>query len=246
MRNLEVQVSALLGCLARPTPPDRARWLNALDALAAESRRAWRDLVTNPRLPNYLDRASPLPALSGLHIGSRPASRPGRAGWEGLRAIPLVFSWTQNRHLLPAWYGVGAALERAPAAARRDLAACPFWNVFLDFVEMALAKSDPAVASRYAALASPPVRDAVWPAVRAEHARTVREVLRARGRRELLEGEPTLARSIALRNPYLDVLAHAQVALLGRLARRGRLSPAAGRTLALTVHGIAAGMRNTG
>lgn len=246
LHSLEEQVAALLQVLLRPTPAAGPAREQAADALASANTRAWRTLMTSPSLLEFLTRASPLAALGGLHVGSRPVARPGQRGLEGLRAIPLVFSWTQNRLLLPAWYGLGSAMATASPATLRALEGWPFWNTFLDFVEMAVAKTAPDLARRYAALAPAPAREAVWPLVRDELALTVEQVLRVRHRRALLEDEPDLARSIRLRSQYLEVLAHAQIELLRRTARQGPRTHAARRTLALTIHGIAAGMRNSG
>jgi phosphoenolpyruvate carboxylase len=160
-----------------------------------------------------------------------------------------VFAWTQNRAILPGWYGVGSALERVgsrPGGA--DLLAemyrrWPFFRAVVENVEMVLAKSDMGIAERYAELAEPDARAAVWPKLRGEHARTVQWVKRTQGTRKLLDGNPALQRSIQLRNPYVDPMSFLQVELM---RRRNAGDERVERALLLTLNGISAGMRNTG
>jgi phosphoenolpyruvate carboxylase len=170
-------------------------------------------------------------------------------GLDALRAIPWVFGWTQTRVILPAWYGVGSALEDA---GRRDGGAeeleqmyrtWPFFRTVLDNVEMVVAKTDLGIGERYAQLATAEARNAIWPAIVEEHERTRRWIKIATGSRSLLERNPTLKRSIQLRNPYVDPLNLIQVELVRR-KRQGL--PETARPLLLTINGISAGMRNTG
>jgi phosphoenolpyruvate carboxylase len=171
-------------------------------------------------------------------------------GVEDLRAIPWVFAWTQARFVLPGWFGVGSGL--AAAAERHGLdrlramaRGWPFFAVFLADVEMVLAKADLAIAERYAALAGRPGAR-LFPLVRAEFERTHARVLAILEQEALLERDPTLQRSIRLRNPYVDPLSVVQVDLLARWRAGGREDSDLERVLAQTVRGIARGLQNTG
>jgi phosphoenolpyruvate carboxylase len=250
-----------------------------MDELAAEARRAYRALVWDePAFERVFGAATPIAAISGLRLGSRPAARgrgstgmaattsagrapavPGEAqgaSLASLRAIPWVFAWTQVRLNLPGWFGLGSALaafERTHGEAGvADLAALyrrwPFFRGLLQNAEVALARSDLAVGRRYAALAG---ADGAQFAkrVEAEHAQTVRLLLRISGRPALLDGVPALQRSIAMRAPYLDPLNELQILLLGRLRAVPQDDPSRvelERLVGLTISGIAAGVQGTG
>jgi len=244
-RNLE---AALAGTLLAtfpekleppPSESDRA----VLDELAAVSRRAYRALVwEEPRFPPFFRAFTPVDELSLLELASRPARRPGGDDFlESLRAIPWVFSWTQNRVLLPAWYGVGTAFASIGAGELRDLyTRLPFVRTIVDNLEMTLAKSSLSIARGYLPL----VDDrALWDEIEAEHARTVAGVLAATGVSRLLERQPMIRRSIDLRNPYVDPMNALQVELLRR-HRAGDES--AQLPLLRSIAGIAAALRNTG
>jgi phosphoenolpyruvate carboxylase len=193
---------------------------------------------------------TPIDVIERLEIGSRPARRREMRGVQDLRAIPWVFAWTQCRAVLPGWYGVGAGLRAAVeahglAAVRRAAREWSFLGSFLDDVEMVLAKSDLAIASRYAGLAGE-AGTRLFPIVRAEHTRTVALLLELREAHELLQHDPGLQRSIRLRNPYVDPMSFVQVELLRRWREGGREDRALERVLVQTVRGIARGLRNTG
>jgi phosphoenolpyruvate carboxylase len=252
-RTLELIVGGALlhtlGVEERPPPEAEARYEAVFDRLAATGRAAYRALVwEEPRFVEFFSTATPIDEIGRLPIGSRPAKR-HRGGVEALRAIPWVFAWTQTRAILPGFYGVGSALA---AEARRPggeallaemYRSWPFFRAVIDNVEQVLAKCDLAIAARYAALAPAEAREAVWPRLEAEYRRTRLWVKRIAGRRRLLDGNPPLQRSIALRNPYVDPLSYLQADLLGR-KRASRED--CDRPLLLTLTGIAAGMRNTG
>jgi phosphoenolpyruvate carboxylase len=238
-----------LGAQERPPLADERRYAALYDELAEAGRVEYRALVwEEPLFLKFFSAATPIEAIARMPIGSRPAKR-GVGGVEALRAIPWVFAWTQNRAILPGWYGVGTALERMGAReAGADLLAemyrrWPFFRAVVDNVEMVLAKSDMGIAERYAALAESDARAAVWPRIRAEHTRTVQWVKRIQGTRKLLDGNPALKRSIQLRNPYVDPMSFLQVELL---RRRTAGDERVDRALLLTLNGISAGMRNTG
>lgn len=235
-----------------------------LAELAAVSRAAYRSLVDRPGFLEFFARATPIGEIAGLGFGSRPASRaggdgasPGVEDLEALRAIPWVFAWSQARANLPGWYGFGTALEayvdRGGQASLARLAGLyerwPFFASVLDNAELSLAKADLGTFRRYAELAGGPEAAAIRGAIEAEFERSVRLLLRVTGRDRLLASHPWLARSIELRNPYVDALSALQVELLGRLrslppedASRERLR----RVVGATVNGIAAGLQNTG
>jgi phosphoenolpyruvate carboxylase len=224
-------------------------FIATFDRLAEAGRQAYRSLVwEEPLFEEYFSTATPLDEISHLNIGSRPSKR-ASGGLESLRAIPWVFGWTQNRAILPGWYGVGSALESfakaddAKALLKEMYAVWPFFHSVLDNVEMVLAKTDLGVAGMYAELAPEAARAAVWPRIREEFLRTRRWVKEIAGHVRLLDGNRTLQRSIALRNPYVDPMSFLQVELLRR-KRAG--DTRCDRPLLLTLNGIAAGMRNTG
>jgi phosphoenolpyruvate carboxylase len=242
---------------ARALPPRPAGEEELLARLAASSRAAYRALVEDPRLVPYFREATPFARIAALNIASRPARRAGgTAGVSSLRAIPWVFAWSQSRHVLTGWFGVGAALsemlanDRDAGRLRGTLASSRFLRDLVDNVEMALSKTDLPIASRYAALCEDDATRGLFDVISAEFDRTVSAVLRLTGRAELLADDPVLARSIRLRNPYVDPLSYLQVEALRRL----RAAEAAGegadeawtRVAHITVQGIAAGIRHTG
>jgi phosphoenolpyruvate carboxylase len=176
----------------------------------------WED----PRFTEYFRHATPIDVIEQMTIGSRPASRRSGGGVENLRAIPWVFSWTQSRHMLPGWYGVGTGLqaivERHGHDAGREMAVeWPVIATMMEDLHMVLAKSDLEIASRYAALA-PASCAGVFDDIAAEFRLTVEMVLSVTGSGELLEHDPILARAIRLRNPYVDPMSFLQVGLLER------------------------------
>jgi len=232
----------------RPSQQDEATFREAFDTLAETGRKAYRGLVwEDPRFVEFFMAATPVEQISALPIGSRPSKRKA-GGLESLRAIPWVFAWTQNRAILPGWYGVGSALKKFAdkpdglALLKRMYREWPFFRMVIDNVTMVMAKSDISIASRYAALAPESTRP-LWRRIRTEHARTRRQLKRITGEARLLDHSPQLQRSIALRNPYVDPMSFLQVELLRR-KREGQAD--VDRPLLLTLNGIAAGMRNTG
>lgn len=271
LRHLEQVTSA---AILSSTPEHDAEVAGAAAAgagtmaeLAAISRTAYRALVERPAFGAFFRAATPIDLIGGLGLGSRPASRPGAAratmpaagGGDiaSLRAIPWVFAWSQARANLPGWYGLGTALEAVTTRGSREsvehLAELyrdwPFFASVLDNAELAMAKADLGTFRRYADLAHGAEATAIRGTIEAEYARSVRMLLLVTGRDRLLAGHPTLARSIELRNPYIDALSAVQVDLLGRL-RDPALSPpdaaAIRAVVGATINGIAAGLQNTG
>jgi len=224
----------------------------AMSELSALSMRAYRTLVYDtPGFVPLFRAITPIREISTLNIGSRPASRTASDRIEDLRAIPWVFSWSQCRILLPGWYGTGSALDAWAAdpariaLLQRMHREWPFFRTVMSNMGMVLAKSDLDIAARYLALAPDrAVADAVFARIRHEHARAVwwtEQITEA----PLLGDNPTLARSIRNRFPYLDPLHSIQVELLRQL-RSGDDDPRLVRLIQLTLNGVAAGLRNSG
>jgi phosphoenolpyruvate carboxylase len=235
-------------------------WEAALDEISATSLAFYTThIVDDPEVFSYFEQATPVAELEHARIGSRPAKRTDasasatRRSMADLRAIPWVFGWMQSRHLVPAYFGVGHALETFIASDPAKLTLLremtQGFPLFLDIirnVEMALAKADFAIARLYASLvADAALRDRVFTTLQAEFDRTRRMVLAVTGQAELLERNPVLANSIRLRNPYVDPMSLLQVELLRR-KRAGERTPELDRAITATINGISAGLRNTG
>jgi phosphoenolpyruvate carboxylase len=256
-RNLEILAAATLeAMLLHPDEPaPRGEYLEAMEALSASAYRAYRGLVYETAgFERYFWESTVIGEIANLNIGSRPASRKKSTRIEDLRAIPWVFGWAQCRLMLPGWYGFGAAvqewLEARPDDGMAMLQAMyrdwPFFRTLLSNMDMVLAKSDIAIASRYAELvADEALRRAIFPRLRAEWQHAIEALLAITGKRGLLEENPLLARSIRNRFPYLDPLNHVQIELLKR-HRTGDTDEEVVDGIHLTINGIAAGLRNSG
>jgi len=252
LRHLEQTVGAVLQATLRPRAADAREegWIARMDVLAAVSRQAYRAFVDRAGFVDYFRSATPIDVIEQMTLGSRPASRRSMRGVQDLRAIPWVFSWTQCRSILPGWYGVGSALEHgarefgeaALVAMARDW---PFFANALDDVEMVLAKCDLAIAEAFSKLAGD-LHDGFFGLIREEFARTRHWLLRLAGRAELLAGNPRLAASIQLRNPYIDPMSLLQVDLLRRWREGGRQDDALLKALVACVNGVSQGLQNTG
>jgi phosphoenolpyruvate carboxylase len=261
-RNLELMIAASLDALARPNARDPKghqsgvllpEWEAAFDALSATAFDFYRaNIIDDPEVLPYFELATPVAELEHAKIGSRPSRRGGKASFASLRAIPWVFGWTQSRLLIPAWFGVGHAIgeyAKQPggmALLRAMMAEFPLFIDLIRNVEMALAKADLGIASLYASLVPDAgLRDRIFSKLKAEFERTLSAVLAVTGQAELLEKNQVLARSIRLRNPYVDPMSLIQVDLLRR-KRAGEDTPEVNRAIAGTINGISAGLRNTG
>jgi len=253
LRNLELYTSATLEASLLPAQPVAPQWRRLMDQLSATALQAYRATVhADDRLPEYYRQATPGPELSLLHLGSRPASRKPDGGIDSLRAIPWVFAWTQIRLMLPAWYGVeaalGQALQQGQLDALRDMSQqWRFFRMLLDMQEMVLAKTDVAVAACYERSL---VDDARLQAM-GEHFRRqlgiAIDVIEQLNDRQLLAAQRVLWRSIEVRNPYVYPLHMIQIETMRRL--RGGADDADGKlqhALQVAITGIAAGLRNTG
>jgi phosphoenolpyruvate carboxylase len=248
-RNLEQLTSAVIAAHCLPAPPVQPVWETAMDRLARRAFEFYQHLVyRTPEFEPYFWEATPIDLIEHLRIGSRPSRRQATRDIRQLRAIPWVFAWTQSRHLLAAWYGIGHALETHGdlAQLREMYRGWPFFATLIDNAELSLAKSDLYIAGRYATLVrDPAVRRTVFGMIEDEHKRAVRLVLAVSERGTLLANQPVLAESIRLRNPYIDPLNYLQIQFLPRWRRQREHEPLR-RLLALTVNGIAFGMKSTG
>ena len=250
-RNLELATAATLKTSLKQTPGPVAAWQQVMTSMAETSKETYRQLVyRHPQFIDYFRHATPIDVIERMGIGSRPASRRSGLGVENLRAIPWVFSWAQSRVGLPAFYGMGTALSAANETyGLETLKAMStgwlFFGSMLSDVEMALAKSDLDIGKHYSELAPEPSR-IVFDLIETEMRLACSMILRIKGQDELLDAEPTLQRSIRLRNPYVDPMSLLQVDLLKRWrAAQGQDEDLLGALL-ITVNGIARGIQNTG
>ncbi|HKY05372.1 MAG TPA: phosphoenolpyruvate carboxylase, partial [Blastocatellia bacterium] len=256
-RNLELMIAASIEALARPgVAPDEDEkvWEAAMEEMSREAFAFYRErIIENSDIVPYFEEATPVAEFGLARIGSRPARRRATRGLTDLRAIPWVFGWMQSRHVLPAWFGVGYALERfrSGGASREQMLEqmaerFPLFGDLVRNVEIGLAKADLTIARLYADLVSDSaLRRRVFEMIEEEFERTCREVLGVLKQTELLEKNHVLARSIRLRNPYVDPMSLIQVDLLRR-KRSGDQSEELNYALAATINGISAGLRNTG
>ncbi len=259
-RNLETLVAATLeATLLQPTKPATRAFLQAAAELSSASMAAYRALVyETPGFTDYFFSSTPIREIAELNIGSRPASRKPSQRIEDLRAIPWGFSWGQCRLTLPGWYGfgsaVGAFLDKGTPAERKEALALlqkmyrqwPFFRTLLSNMDMVLAKSDLALASRYAELVGDArLRKKVFAAIEAEWHRTADALGAITGEKQRLAGNAALSRSIRHRFPYIDPLHHLQVELVRRY-RGGQTDERVQTGIHISINGIAAGLRNTG
>lgn len=232
-----------------------ARWRETLTKLAARSRRLYRALIEHAGFLDYFGQATPINDIETLPIGSRPARRRKRESLSDLRAIPWTFAWTQCRQMIPAWFGLGGAVEEAVAEGETSWEQLgemyrrwPHFTATVDNAELALAKADMGIAACYTELCDAGDLRDIWERVRREYDVTRGAVLMITGETDLLNNTPWLQRSIQERNPYVDPLNFIQVELIRRrattddperLERQQHLAR-------LTVQAIAAGVRTTG
>jgi phosphoenolpyruvate carboxylase len=252
LRNLEQTVSAVLRSSLRPREdePRETEWREHMNTLAADSRRAYRELVDREGFVDYFRAATPIDVIEQMALGSRPSRRRSMRGVEDLRAIPWVFAWTQCRSIITGWYGLGTALELAVAkhgdAVLVEMARD--WSFFanlLDDVEMVLAKCDLDIAEAFSKL-SGPLHDTFFSMISEEFDRTRRWLLRLKDSQELLRDDPRLSLSIRLRNPYVDPMSLLQVDLLQRWRATDRSDEHLLHALVASVNGVAQGLQNTG
>jgi phosphoenolpyruvate carboxylase len=259
--NLEIMIAACLEAVtmtAQAEPETKQRWDEAMEAMSNDAFAFYRKhIAENPEVLEYFEQATPVNELEHARIGSRPARRSANRSLEDLRAIPWVFGWMQSRHAVPAWFGVGYAIERFTARSagqaeflREMMQGFPLFASLIRSVEIAMAKADFAIARLYADLVTDAaLRDRVFEMLRQEFERTRRTILTVTGQQELLETNPVILRSVRLRNPYVDPLSLIQVDLLRRKcasAADPSLDPSLDYAIGATMNGIAAGLHNTG
>jgi len=254
--NLELMIAASLEALTRPgeqaQPP--ARWEEAIEEMSQEAYRVYRrEIADNPEVLEYFEQATPVNELDTARIGSRPSRRSKGRRLEDLRAIPWVFGWMQSRLAVPAWFGIGQALENFAKGGpgheqllRQITRSFPVFSELIRNVELGMAKADLAIAGMYSGLVkNAELGTRVFAMLQEEFLRSRRMILRVTGQRELLARNRVLARSIRLRNPYVDPMSLIQVELLRR-KQRGEQSSELEYPLGATINGIAAGLHNTG
>ncbi|MEN8106798.1 MAG: phosphoenolpyruvate carboxylase [Pseudomonadota bacterium] len=245
--------------LVRPQAEDPRDYRGIMDELTRAGETTYRDLIDNTTgLFDYFYEVTPVTEIGLLNIGSRPSHRKQQdRSKSSIRAIPWVFGWAQSRHTLPAWYGLGTALEQWRHNDPARLAQLqtmyrewPFFRALLSNIQMALFKGDMTIAHEYTQLASDPViAESIFNKIRDEYRRTVTQVLNVIGQQQLMEENPALGLSLYRRNPYLDPLNNIQITLLARYRndslgdeiRERWLHP-----LLRSINAIASGMRNTG
>ena len=253
--NLELMISACLEALLPPAWVSiDSRWEAAMEKMSEDAYGFYRrNIADNPEILDYFEQATPVNELEHARIGSRPARRAQTRSLRDLRAIPWVFGWMQSRHAVPAWFGVGHALEgfanasAGQAQLLRDMMkGFPLFSQMVRNVEIAMAKADLSIAALYADMVNNvALRQRVSGFLKEEFLRTEKVILAVTGQKELLQNNPVLYRSIRLRNPYVDPISMIQVDLLQR-KRAGVRDHALDYAIAATINGIAAGLHNTG
>lgn len=254
--NLEMLVSATLDRMVTQMitdPNEIGNYRETMDEIVSESYTIYRDLVfNNPHFYDYFFTASPIREVSSLNIGSRPAARKTITEIDGLRAIPWVFSWSQNRVMLPGWYGVGSSFKRFVDKDPNNLAklqkmyeSWPFFRSLLSNVDMVLSKSNMNIAFEYTKMCESDEVRSVFYTILDEWQLTKNMILSIEQNEELLAELPFLKASLDYRMPYFNVLNYIQIELIRRL-RRGEFSKEQESLIHITINGVATGLRNSG
>ncbi|MGY4676025.1 phosphoenolpyruvate carboxylase [Ursidibacter arcticus] len=253
VESLDLYASAILEANIFPPPEPQQTWRNVMDQGSAISCEIYRNIVRGePDFVPYFRAATPELELSKLPLGSRPAKRNPNGGVESLRAIPWIFAWMQNRLMLPAWLGAGAALRQLIEQGNESLLKemCekwPFFSTRIGMLEMVFSKTDLWLAEHYDQRLVPEKLHHLGKSLRSQLQADIKTVLSLAHEGQLMADLPWIAESIALRNVYTDPLNLLQVELLHRLRNQGDSpNPALEQALMITITGIAAGMRNTG
>jgi phosphoenolpyruvate carboxylase len=250
VQTLTAYVQSVMQATLSPVDRPKPEFIDLMDALARDSVKSYRALVNHhPDFVAYFRAVTPEGALGKLPLGSRPAKRKVDGGIESLRAIPWIFAWTQIRLMLPAWLGSDEALSDALRHGSGDLlrtmySEWTFFQVYIDMLEMVLAKSDPDIAAHYEGVLLGE-QHALGQLTRVRLQSAIENISEIKQGTELLEREPAIARSLAVRHPYMEPLHIVQAELLRR-DRESPQQPLVERALMASVAGIAAGMRNTG
>ena len=251
-RHLEQIINATLLVSATPGRTPDVAWTDAMARLSSDSLCAYRELVEHSGFLNYFDSATPISEIESLPIGSRPARRGQRRSLGDLRAIPWTFAWTQSRHVLPAWFGLGTAVRKFVddnddnwSTLRAMYADWPMFRALIDNAELALAKADMRIARSYASLITNETSNDVWTLIAREFEKSRGAILLIKENSELLADIEWLRSSVLTRNPYVDPLNLSQICLLSRL-RSDHSSDEIRDLVRLSIQGIAAGLRTTG
>ncbi|MEM1263117.1 MAG: phosphoenolpyruvate carboxylase [Pseudomonadota bacterium] len=253
LRNLEQSISSVAWASREPLRNVGLRkdWVDTMNTIATESRRAYRELVVDtPRFVDYFRAATPIDVIESMQVGTRPTDQANGRGIDNLRAIPWVFAWTQSRHMLPGWYGVGTgigkALEQYGEERLLEMAhEWPFFGIMLHDVEIVMGKTDLATAVEYSQLAED-LHERIFPRIAAEYDNTRTQLLALTEHAVLLEEDRVLRRAIRLRNPYLDPMNVLQIDLLKRWRAGDRQDEGIKNALFETVNGIVQGLQATG
>jgi phosphoenolpyruvate carboxylase len=249
-------IKASCGLLGAPRQTAE-RYPAMMARLAEAGEAAYRKLTeSTPGFLDYFYEATPVREIGLMNIGSRPSHRKkSDRSMSSVRAIPWVFGWAQSRHTLPAWYGIGSAIDAACAESPDNLALLqemyrewPFFRALLSNVQMALTKADMEIAAEYAELAESAEAKSVYGIIAGEFGRTLKGVLNVANLQSPMEETPALALSLSRRKPYLDPLNHIQVRLISRAraAADEKEQEKWGMPMMRSINAIAAGMRNTG
>lgn len=262
-RSLEQATWALITAARLAKYPEQApsiekEWEEISASISETALNKYQDLIfRDPDFLTFFKESTPLSEVGELNIGSRPSKRKNSDRFEDLRAIPWVFSWTQSRYLLPAWYAAGTAIheymgddEQKLETLRTMYEKFPFFRSLIDHLQMALSKADMQIASLYATMIQDSeIRDRIFTQIKNEYKLTSEVILKITNQTEILDDVPVIQESIRLRNPYVDPLSYLQVQLLVEL-RQIRAEDGDDqellREVLLTINGIAAGLRNTG
>lgn len=262
-RSLEQAASALIEAALTARRNDaevekEAEWEAIIESISQTAMKKYQDLIfRDPDFLTFFKQATPLEEISELNIGSRPSKRRNSDSFEDLRAIPWVFSWTQSRYLLPAWYAAGTAFqafydnkEEHMQVLREMYQKWSFFRSLIDSLQMALAKADLLIAEEYSKMVKDPsIGKRIFKLVEEEYNLTEKLLLEITGQNEILDNVPVIQESVRLRNPYVDPLSYLQVQLLIELRKKreaGEDDAELLREVLLTMNGIAAGLRNTG
>jgi phosphoenolpyruvate carboxylase len=243
----------------QPHAEDRRDYMGIMDELTRIGETTYRDLIDNTTgLFDYFYEVTPVTEIGLLNIGSRPSHRKQQdRSKTSIRAIPWVFGWAQSRHTLPAWYGLGSALEQWRENDPERLSKLqtmyrewPFFRALLGNIQMALFKGDMSIAREYMRLAGDEaIAETIFSKIRDEYNRTLLQVLNVSGQKQLMEENPSLGLSLYRRNPYLDPLNNIQITLLSRYRSDSLAADTRERwlpPLLRSINAIASGMRNTG
>ncbi len=260
LRSIELTTSAVLTATSKYRSGEKnldRKYLAVFERISGIALERYRKLVTYPGFIEYFRRATPIDVIERIEIGSRPPSRNNGTDLKDLRAIPWVFSWTQNRQLISGWFGFGYAVRKAVDdeivswGELKDMYGnWEFFKALTDNVEMVLVKSDMIIAREYLRLSSDKKRaEKIFSMIQDEHTKTTEAILKITGETSLLDSNPSLQRSLRLRNPYIDPISLVQIRFL-QMYRGEKLGDERRQEvldlLRSTVNGIAAGMRNTG